>query len=54
MNTADLVAQSSVIGALVRERPLMAGAAALAAGWIFMRNPALATVVAAAPQPIAA
>ena len=33
---------------LVRERPLMAAAAAAAAGWIFIRNPALATVVAAA------
>ena len=36
------------IADLVRERPLMATAAGIAAGWIFMRNPALATVVAAA------
>jgi hypothetical protein len=33
---------------LVRDRPVMAAAAAAAAGWIFMRNPALAAIVAAA------
>jgi hypothetical protein len=34
--------------ALARERPLIATAAGLAAGFIFLRNPALATIVAAA------
>jgi membrane protein implicated in regulation of membrane protease activity len=33
---------------LVRDRPVMAAAAAVAAGWIFVRNPALATLVATA------
>lgn len=36
------------MGDLVRERPLMAAAAALAGGFIIVRNPALATIVAAA------
>jgi membrane protease YdiL (CAAX protease family) len=39
---------ASRLGDLARERPIMAAAAGIAAGWIFMRNPALATVVAAA------
>tara|TARA_R110002051_G_scaffold10837_1_gene40409 strand:- start:1359 stop:1742 length:384 start_codon:yes stop_codon:yes gene_type:complete len=34
--------------ALFRDRPLMGAAAALAGGFIFLRNPALATMVAAA------
>lgn len=33
---------------LFRQRPLLGTAAALAGGWIFLRNPALATMVAAA------
>lgn len=33
---------------LFRSRPLLGTAAALAGGWIFLRNPALATMVAAA------
>lgn len=33
---------------LFRNRPLLGTAAALAGGWIFLRNPALATMVAAA------
>ena len=33
---------------LFRNRPILATAAALAGGWIFLRNPALATMVAAA------
>ena len=36
-----------VIG-LAKERPILAAAAGLAAGFIFLRNPALATIVAAA------
>lgn len=36
-----------VIG-LARERPIVATVAGLAAGFIFLRNPALATIVAAA------
>lgn len=36
-----------VIG-LAKERPLVAAVAGLAAGFIFLRNPALATIVAAA------
>ena len=36
-----------VIG-MVRERPVLGVAAGLAAGWIFLRNPALAAIVAAA------
>lgn len=34
--------------ALFRERPILGTLAALAGGWIFLRNPALATMVAAA------
>jgi uncharacterized membrane protein len=34
--------------ALFRERPILGAAAALAGGWIFLRNPALASLVAAA------
>ena len=34
--------------ALFRSRPVLGTAAALAGGWIFLRNPALATMVAAA------
>lgn len=34
--------------ALFRERPILGTAAALAGGWIFLRNPALASLVAAA------
>ena len=34
--------------ALAKERPLVATVAGLAAGFIFLRNPALATIVAAA------
>ena len=34
--------------ALARERPIVATVAGLAAGFIFLRNPALATIVAAA------
>lgn len=34
--------------ALFRERPILGAVAALAGGWIFLRNPALATMVAAA------
>ena len=34
--------------ALFRERPILGTVAALAGGWIFLRNPALATMVAAA------
>lgn len=34
--------------ALFRSRPVMGTVAALAGGWIFLRNPALATMVAAA------
>ena len=34
--------------ALFRQRPILGTAAALAGGWIFLRNPALATMVAAA------
>ncbi len=34
--------------ALFRSRPILGTAAALAGGWIFLRNPALATMVAAA------
>lgn len=34
--------------ALFRERPVLGAVAALAGGWIFLRNPALATMVAAA------
>ena len=33
---------------LFRNRPILGTAAALAGGWIFLRNPALATMVAAA------
>jgi hypothetical protein len=33
---------------LFRERPILGTAAALAGGWIFLRNPALASLVAAA------
>lgn len=33
---------------LFKERPILGTVAALAGGWIFLRNPALATVVAAA------
>lgn len=33
---------------LFRDRPVMGVVAALAGGWIFLRNPALATMVAAA------
>ena len=33
---------------LFRQRPILGTVAALAGGWIFMRNPALATMVAAA------
>jgi uncharacterized membrane protein len=33
---------------LFKERPLLGTVAALAGGWIFLRNPALATMVAAA------
>ena len=33
---------------LFRERPILGAAAALAGGWIFLRNPALASLVAAA------
>lgn len=33
---------------LFRTRPILGTAAALAGGWIFLRNPALATMVAAA------
>lgn len=33
---------------LFRNRPVLATVAALAGGWIFLRNPALATMVAAA------
>ena len=33
---------------LFRERPILGAVAALARGWIFLRNPALATMVAAA------
>lgn len=33
---------------LFRTRPILGAAAALAGGWIFLRNPALATMVAAA------
>src|SRR5690606_27126854 len=33
---------------LFRQRPILGAAAALAGGWIFLRNPALATMVAAA------
>ena len=33
---------------LFRNRPILATVAALAGGWIFLRNPALATMVAAA------
>lgn len=33
---------------LFRQRPILGIAAALAGGWIFLRNPALATMVAAA------
>lgn len=33
---------------LFRSRPILGTAAGLAAGWIFLRNPALATMVAAA------
>ncbi len=34
--------------ALFRQRPMLGTVAALAGGWIFLRNPALATMVAAA------
>lgn len=34
--------------ALFRQRPVLGVVAALAGGWIFLRNPALATMVAAA------
>ena len=34
--------------ALFRTRPILGTVAALAGGWIFLRNPALATMVAAA------
>ncbi|MBU1348365.1 MAG: hypothetical protein KKA16_15600 [Alphaproteobacteria bacterium] len=34
--------------ALFRSRPMLGTVAALAGGWIFLRNPALATMVAAA------
>lgn len=34
--------------ALIRSRPVLGTVAALAGGWIFLRNPALATMVAAA------
>lgn len=34
--------------ALFRERPILGTVAALAGGWIFLKNPALATMVAAA------
>lgn len=34
--------------ALFRSRPVLGAVAALAGGWIFLRNPALATMVAAA------
>jgi hypothetical protein len=33
---------------LFRQRPILGTVAALAGGWIFLRNPALATMVAAA------
>jgi len=33
---------------LFKQRPILGTAAALAGGWIFLRNPALATMVAAA------
>ncbi len=33
---------------LARERPALAAVVGVAAGWIFLRNPALATIVAAA------
>lgn len=33
---------------LFKQRPILGAAAALAGGWIFLRNPALATMVAAA------
>jgi hypothetical protein len=33
---------------LFRERPILGTVAALAGGWIFLRNPALASIVAAA------
>lgn len=33
---------------LFRERPILGAVAALAGGWIFLKNPALATMVAAA------
>jgi uncharacterized membrane protein len=33
---------------LFRQRPVLGAVAALAGGWIFLRNPALATMVAAA------
>lgn len=33
---------------LFQQRPILGAAAALAGGWIFLRNPALATMVAAA------
>lgn len=33
---------------LFRQRPILGAVAALAGGWIFLRNPALATMVAAA------
>ena len=33
---------------LFRDRPILGAVAALAGGWIFLRNPALATMVAAA------
>jgi hypothetical protein len=33
---------------LFRQRPILSTVAALAGGWIFLRNPALATMVAAA------
>ena len=36
------------VGGLFRSRPILGTVAGLAAGWIFLRNPALATMVAAA------
>jgi hypothetical protein len=48
----DFEDESSSLGgrayALFRSRPILGTVAALAGGWIFLRNPALATMVAAA------
>ena len=52
--TEDEEAEEEVSGlgqrayALFRQRPILGTVAALAGGWIFLRNPALATMVAAA------